>query len=392
MHVDSISLQHFRNIPFARLNFSSGRNFLLGANAQGKTSLLEALALMTALRSFRQQEASAWITHGQNEARILYHLHQEALGNCTLELRIKPKSKQVLLNDTPCSKFSDFFGLFPTIILSNQDSAFLRGAPALRRRLLDFSLAAVDASYLQALKTYHTALGERNALLRSSKTALLFNAYEALMAQSAPILIKKRLEALCMLEHYMISFYQKLSGHPEEALCFLYKNSIKKEGTPPLRRENYHSPDSYPDPYFVKLSQEAASRDEESWKKLWAKHRERDGLLKATQEGPHRDDFEVYIQGKLAKDYASEGQQRCAVLALKLAQGAFFEQKAKTVPLVLIDDVLGELDPQRQARFWEALGSRHQVISTGTTVPAGIDLWSCIAVSQGTFTPISLAN
>ncbi len=385
MHVDSISLQHFRNIPFARLTFSPSRNFFLGANAQGKTSLLEALALMTALRSFRQQEAACWIAHGQSEARILYHLHQEALGPCKLELRIKAKSKQVFLNDTLCSKFSDFFGLFPTIILSNQDSTFLRGPPALRRRLLDFSLAAVDPSYLQALKTYHTALGERNALLRSAKTSLLLNTYETLMAQAAPLLLSKRLEALCMLEAYMLRFYQKLSGQPDESLYIIYKNSIKIEGASPPRRENFHSSLEY----LSQLSQEPAFRAVESWQQLWLKQRERDSLLKATQEGPHRDDFEVYIHDKLAKDYASEGQQRCAVLALKLAQGQFFEQKAKTLPLVLVDDVLGELDPQRQARFWEALGPSHQVIATGTVLPSDFRFWSCTAVCQGAFNELS---
>lgn len=387
MHIDSISLQHFRNIPFARLGFSPGRNFLFGANAQGKTSLLEALALMTALRSFRPQEAAAWVTHGQTEARLLYHLRQEVLGSCTLELRIKAKSKQVLLNGTLCSKFSDFFGLFPTIVLSNQDILLILGAPALRRRLLDFSLAAVDPSYLEALRMYYKALGERNALLRTSKNANLLTSYESLMAKAAPYLLSKRLEALAQIEASMLGFYQSLSGTLEESLHLMYKNSAKMEGAPPPRRENFHSSVAY----FSHLAQEGASRDVESWQSLWAKHRERDSLLKATQEGPHRDDFEVYIYGKLAKDYASEGQQRCAVLALKLAQGEFFEQTAKIVPLVLIDDVLGELDPSREARFWGALGPRHQVIATGTTMPSALGLWSCVAVSQGTFTPMPLS-
>lgn len=387
MHVDSLSLQHFRNIPFARISFSPKRHFLVGANAQGKTSALEALSLMTALRSFRHQEAAAWIAHGQSEARVLYHLYQETLGACTLEFRIKGKSKQVLLNDTPCSKFSDFFGLFPTIILASQDSTLLRGAPTMRRRLLDFTLAAVDSSYLYALRNYYTALGERNALLRSSKNALLLNTYEGLMAEAAPILVAKRLEALALLEEEMILIYQKLSSLNSEKLNISYKKSIKWTTPPPPERENFHSSKAY----YAALAQESLSQGADAWKALWLKHRDRDSLLKATQEGPHRDDFEVCIHDRLAKDYASEGQQRCAVLALKLAQGRFFEQKAKVKPIVLMDDVLGELDPQRQASFWEALGLHHQVIATGTVLPSDLRLWSCTEVHQGAFKPFSPA-
>jgi DNA replication and repair protein RecF len=382
MHIESLSLQHFRNIQFARLGFSPSRHFLIGPNAQGKSNLLEAIGLMTALRSFRQQEASTWIEQGQKESRLIYHLHQESLGKCKLELILKNKTKQVFLNDTLCSKFSDFFGLFPTIVLSNQDLYLLRGAPALRRRFLDISLAAVDASYLKALRSYHAALAERNALLRSSKNPAALSAYEKIMAQAAPYLSLKRVEALAFLEKHMRVFYQKLSEREGDQLCLLCKNSIKKEA-PSLKKEFLQSRTDY----FKILSQQALSIDADAWQKLWVSQRDRDGLLKSTQEGPHRDDFEIYLQGNLAKDYASEGQQRSTVLALKLAQGRFFELESGVLPVVLIDDVLGELDPFRQECFWQALGSSHQVIASGTTIPPNETLWTFSQVQQGTFSP-----
>lgn len=386
MHVISLSLQHFRNIPFARLSFNISRHFLLGENAQGKSNLLEAIGLITALRSFRQQEASTWIEYGKSESRLIYHLEHEALGPCKLEFILRPKSKQILLNDTLCSKFSDFLGLFPTIALSSQDLFLLRGAPALRRRFLDLSLAAVDAAYLQALRSYHGALSHRNALLRSSKDPAALSAYETIMAQAAPYLGLKRKEALAFLEEHMRLFYQKLHAKEAEGLCVLCKNSTKISKEAALVEFS-----RYKSMNFAPESQNFFTTETVAWQRLWFTQRTKDSLLKSTQDGPHRDDFEVYLQDKLAKDYASEGQQRSIVLALKLAQGHFFEAKSGVLPLVLMDDVLGELDPRRQDAFWEALGPSRQVIATGTRLPSKAAEWTLNEVKQGIFTPYTLS-
>jgi DNA replication and repair protein RecF len=115
---------------------------------------------------------------------------------------------------------------------------------------------------------------------------------------------------------------------------------------------------------------------------LQARNRPRDTLLKSTERGPHRDDLELVLNGRPARQFASEGQQRCLVIALRLAQAAYFKAQGGITPVLLCDDVLGELDPSRRARFWASLDHDPQVIATGTSLPEGKD-WQLLSVTQG---------
>lgn len=124
---------------------------------------------------------------------------------------------------------------------------------------------------------------------------------------------------------------------------------------------------------------------------LLAAGRARDGLLKTTQRGPHRDDLELTLGGHPAREVASEGQQRSLVLALRLAQAAWFQERTGVQPVLLADDVLGELDPERRRHFWAALDPALQIIATGTSLPddAALGHWQVFRVEAGQFTPVA---
>ena len=115
---------------------------------------------------------------------------------------------------------------------------------------------------------------------------------------------------------------------------------------------------------------------------LQAKNRPRDTLLKSTERGPHRDDVDLLLNGRPARQFASEGQQRCLVIALRLAQASYFKAQGGITPVLLCDDVLGELDPSRRARFWASLDDDPQVIATGTTLPE-TQGWQILRVENG---------
>ena len=129
--------------------------------------------------------------------------------------------------------------------------------------------------------------------------------------------------------------------------------------------------------------------DAAAWMAALAKNRERDRQWRATVAGPHRDDLELTLDGRAARDFGSEGQQRALMLALRLAQAEFFRVRSGVEPLLLADDMLGELDPVRRGRFWAALGTGRQVLATGTQPPdAEVGAWQQFAVATGGFTPL----
>ena len=232
----------------------------------------------------------------------------------------------------------------------------MRGAPARRRRWLDLTLAAMDAGYLQALQTYGRALAERNSLLkRGGAVDAELAAFEQTLAPAAAELIARRETGLRELGAGLKTVYAQLCGGEEPA-------GLGYE------------------PDFAAASAEALLARLESG-------RARDAQFRTTLVGPHRDDFHFSVRGTAAKDFASEGQQRSLVLALRLAQAAWFREKSGVRPVLLADDVLGELDPARRRRFWAAIDPESQVIATGTTGPdADLGRWQIFEVADGTFT------
>jgi DNA replication and repair protein RecF len=356
MRLRKITLRHFRNVGFAALEFSGRQQFLTGANGQGKTNLLEAAGFITALRSFRATDNRLLISHGQICAAIAAELEHERQGETNVTIKLRHDGKELWCDQARVTRLADHLGKFPTVVFSAQDLQLVRGAPALRRRWLDLTLAAMDAAYLQALQTYGRALAERNSLLkRGGAVEQELAAFEQILAPAAAELITRREAGLREIGAGLKTVYAQL--------C---------DGAEPVGL-------GY-DPDFASASAEALLARLESG-------RARDAQFRTTLVGPHRDDFHFSVRGTAAKDYASEGQQRSLVLALRLAQAAWFREKSGVRPVLLADDVLGELDPARRLRFWSAIDPESQVIATGTIPPgAGLGAWQVFEVADGTFT------
>ena len=186
MRLRQITLRHFRNVGFAALKFSGRQQFLVGSNGQGKTNLLEAAGFLTALRSFRATDSRLLITHGQAVAAIACELEHERRGDTAVTIKLHQRGKELWCDQERVVRLADHLGQFPTVVFSAQDLQLVRGAPALRRRWLDLTLAAMDAGYLRALQTYGRALVERNALLKAgqAEAGQLF-AFEQILAPAA---------------------------------------------------------------------------------------------------------------------------------------------------------------------------------------------------------------
>ncbi len=356
MRLRRLTLHHFRNVGFATLELAGGRQFIVGANGQGKTSLLEAAGYLTALRSFRTTENKLLISHGQPGAALAYVLEHERQQETHVTIKLHREGKELWSDQARVTKFADHLGRFPTVVFSSQDLMLVRGSPAHRRRWLDLTLSAMDADYLRALQTYTRALAERNALLKAGRTeAAELSAFEQTLAPAAAKLITLRASGLAALAVTLQAAYARLTDGGE-AVSLTYE------------------------PNF-------ATGEAEALLARLAAGRARDAQFRTTLVGPHRDDFQLMVKQTPAKDFASEGQQRSLVLALRVAQAAWFQEKSGVRPVLLADDVLGELDPQRRARFWSAIDPESQVIATGTQLPeADRGVWQVFEAIDGAFT------
>jgi DNA replication and repair protein RecF len=358
MLIRQLTLSQFRNVRLATLAFAGTRQFFAGANGQGKSNLLEAAGCLTALRSFRTPDSRHLIMHESAEAGIACDVEREDSGSERVVIKIRREGKELWYGDRKVPRLADHVGRFPTVIFSSHDLQLIRGAPALRRRWLDLTLAAMDAEYLGALQDYARALAGRNSLLRRHELnpAKELTAFDRTLAPAGAKIVALRAVRVAELGTQMAAAYRRLTGSTEEA-------TLRYDST------------------LVGLGGEGILA-------LLEAGRSRDLQAGTTSVGPHRDDLGFQVAGTDAGDFASEGQQRSVTLALRLAQAVWFQQCSRVRPVLLADDVLGELDPVRRERFWAALDRESQVIATGTSLPAGDrDTWQVFTVAGGVFAP-----
>lgn len=350
-----LGVQGFRNIAEAGLEFEPGNTFLLGANGQGKSNLIEAIGFMTALRAFRTHDQRPLIRHGEEEAALAYVVDQDNRGRTELTIRLRAQGRSVEVDGEPVRRLAELIGQLPTVIFASEDIQLIRGGPSLRRRLIDLFLSSLDGDYLTALMRYHRALRERNALLKQDADDGQLAAFEQVMAPAACRIARTRAELVASLSDALQTFYLGLCDGQEEP--------------------------------GVQFRPDGRAESEADWVALFREGRLRDRQMRATQRGPHRDDFRLQLNGREAQDFASEGQQRGLVLSLRFAQLRVIRERTGLAPIVLADDVLGELDPARRERFWCHLDSDTQVIASGTEGPGPGDPrnWRIFQVEAGRF-------
>lgn len=362
MRLRRLTLQNLRNIPLAEFCFSGRQQFFVGQNGQGKTNLLEAVGVVTALRSFRTADTSLLIAQGKREGALAAEFDHEKYGPSRVVITLRSGGKEVTCDGERITRLADFLGRFPTVVFSSQDQQLIRGAPASRRRWLDLALAGTDHVYLDVLTRFHRALEGRNQLLKRQAAAAELAAFEAPLSEAAAALLDARRAGVDMLAPHVAAAYAVISADAEPATL-----AYEADTTP-------------------------GAGDAAAWRLHFEKNRPRDLQFRSSLSGPHRDDLALKIGGRIAKDYGSEGQQRSLVLALRLAQVSHIRAATGVEPVLLADDVLGELDPARRRRFWTALGEERQVLATGTQMPdAELGAWELFRVEAGEFAPEVIA-
>ena len=339
MHIKEVALKNFRNYKNISIDFSPEINFISGPNAAGKTNIIEAVSIISNLRSFRNIQDSEIIMWGENSYYCSLSLADSEYTKfeigCSLSDKIKKKAK---IDGHVKKKISEYYGQFLTVIFSPEDIALAGGPPDIRRKFFDSVISKVDIEYLNSLSDFKRILASRNKLLRDirekrkGKSSEL-DIWDSMFAVNASLILKKRNEFLKLFNE----------SFKESGMCI-----SDNEGFPYI---DYNSTFS---------SCENTVIDEEL-----KRRRDKDILLASTGLGPHRDDYAIlYKDKKVFRNCASQGQKRTAAVSLKIAECEFLERETRKKPVVLIDDIFGELDAQRRNRIMDIINGQNQIIIT----------------------------
>lgn len=343
MHLATLHLHAFRNYPHLDIQFSPGLNVVYGDNAQGKTNLLEAIYFLATGKSHRTSRDQELIAEGESSLQVRASVIRRT-GELGLELTLGHETRKALkINGVPEKKIARLVGSMAVVFFSPDDLQLIKGAPAGRRRFLDIELSQISQNYLHHLMVYNRVLHQRNTLLRQDEVDMsLLSIWDEQLLDAGAQLVSRRAVAVSRLAPLAHQFHDTLSDRREQ-LQVAYQSQVWFEGDPvdaPLIRNRMAS-------LLAERSREEIRRQ-------------------MTLVGPHRDDLSFLIDERDARLYASQGQQRTAVLSLKLAELAFMREEIGENPLLLLDDVASELDPHRRNYLLRAVDDGVQTFVTCT--------------------------
>ncbi len=317
MYIKELQLYNFRNYESLSMEFSKGVNLLFGDNAQGKTNILEAVFLAATTKSIRGSKDREMIRLGMEEAHIRTGIHRDGREH-RVDMHLKMSGRKgAAIDGIPVRKSAELFGLLHAISFSPEDLGMMKNGPSERRRFLDMELCQMDKIYYNQLANYNKTIYQRNQLLKQLS-------YDRSLRETVEVWD----EQLVRFGRYIIEARQAFIN--ELMPIVAEKHAILSGGRECLRIE--YEPNCCPEELSMKLS----------------KNLERDIAMKVTGDGPHRDDMALYIDERNVRLYGSQGQQRTVALALKLAEIELVKKRVKDTPILLLDDVLSELDRNRQ--------------------------------------------
>lgn len=335
MTVDRISVKDYRNAAERTIMLSSGRNAFVGANARGKTNLLEAVYFAGVGKSFRTPRDRELIMRGASRAYIAITAKKHDCNDVISIVIDGETNKRVAINGIPISRMSELMGVCPVVLFSPSGLKIVNDAPADRRRFLDISLCQMSKTYFNLLSRYGKILASRNRLLKSGATDSALSPWDELLADTGAKIVKSR------------------RGFVRELLPFARnRHAFLSDGKETLDME------------YEGVCGDDAEQIKSRLLSCFAADRAADLRLKYTHSGPHKDDIKISVDGADVRTYGSQGQQRTVALSLKLAEMQLLEKMLGTSPVLLLDDVFSELDSSRRKRLLDAIDGFQSIITS----------------------------
>ncbi len=317
MKLKSLKLNNYRNYENLKLELDEHTNIFYGDNAQGKTNILEAIYLSATSKSHKGSKDRDIIIFEKEEAHIETVVEKKNINYC-IDMHLKKNSpKGIAINKIPIKKASELFGIIHIVFFSPEDLNIIKNGPSERRRFIDLELAQLDKVYLSNLANYNRVVNQRNKLLKelSYRPEMLdtLDIWDMQLIEYGSKIIRRRNDFVEQINKIIYNIHLKLSGEKEKIKLF-YDKCV----------------------------------EEENFEESVIKNRDRDIKMKSTSIGPHRDDVGFIVNGLDIRKYGSQGQQRTAALSLKMSEIEIVKMIIKDTPILLLDDVLSELDKNRQ--------------------------------------------
>lgn len=336
MIVKNVHLRNFRNYQDEIISFGDSLNIITGKNGQGKTNILESLVLLSTTRSFKDVDDSMMIKHKELFGDVCANFFDDR--NKQLKVVLSNKGKTLLYNNQPITKTSDFIGLLNVIIFEPSNINFFDESPGYRRKVFDMEISKVSKKYVQALNEYYHLLKERNAYL---KNELIDDNYLF-------VLNEKMIESQMII----ISYRQEIVDIINQNISKIFSKLLNKQVN---IRLVYHCCVDNSDIHM-------------NLKKMYAQNKNRDIMFKVTNGGIHREDFGFFVNDYKLEDVASQGQKRLVMIALKLQLMNYIKIKTGKYAVLLLDDVLSELDYEKQGLLLSCIPDNIQTIITAVNI------------------------
>jgi DNA replication and repair protein RecF len=323
VHLARLRLRDFRNYARVDAAFGPGFHLLLGDNAQGKTNVLEAIYLLATLRSFRGVGGAQMVRHDRKGYFVGGQV--VAQGEHDLKIYWSAAERSLSLDGQPVRKLTDYLGMLRAVVFCTDDLYLVKGTARIRRRFLDLLLSQTHPAYLPLLQRYARALRSRNALLkRPIVDEVALESFTRELVNAGDEILRLRRELVPKLSPLARLAHRRVSGDTEE---------LRIDYVPGVKRD-----------FSLELTQS----------------RRREQAYRATVIGPHRDELQLLLNDRPAAQFGSEGQKRTLAIALKMAQAEYVTGIHGAPPVLLIDDIMGELDARRRAGLFPLLERSHQ--------------------------------
>lgn len=332
MIIESIELKNYRNYKELHMDFDKGTNLLYGDNAQGKTNILEAAYVCATTKSHKGSKDKDIIGFGEEESHMRLNLKKDDVPyRIDMHLRMN-KTKGVAINGIPIKKASELFGIVNVIFFSPEDLNIIKNGPSERRRFIDMELCQLNKLYVHSLINYNKIVMQRNKILKEiffrPEYEEMLDIWDMQLSTYGKEIIRYRKDFIAKLNVIIKEIHFKLSGEREEL--------------------------------FIKYEPNVECED---FDKVLKKSRAQDVKQKSTLTGPHRDDITFFINEIDIRKFGSQGQQRTAALSLKLSEIEMVKTIVKDYPILLLDDVLSELDKNRQEHLLSAIKNIQTIIT-----------------------------
>lgn len=325
MHIEKLELENFRNYENLSIAFDKGINILYGRNAQGKTNVLEAVFAGCTSRSHKSAKDRELIKFGKEEAHVKVNIVKKDIPY-RIDLHIKKnRAKGIAVNGVPLRRMSDLFGTANVVFFSPEDLSLIKEGPAERRRFIDTELTQLDKIYTHDLISYNKVLEQKNKLLKKEESASgayheMLSVYNEQLTKYGCSVINKRAQFIKELNGFIKDIHFNITGGTEELKLFYEKNV-----------------------------------SESDFAGMLAMNEERELKNECSLIGPHRDDMGFKVNNVDLRKFGSQGQQKTASLSLKMAEISLVEKAIGEKPVLLLDDVLSELDRNRQDMLLDSI-------------------------------------